>query len=403
MKSFHNEKNSNVQESAARSNCSFWLISVVFFSTVATMMVSAVLPASYNVLHLKYEQIGYIEGWSAFIAFFSKFFSGIFSDKFKKRKLLVTWGTGLNIISKGTFALATGCASIFAVLVCDRLAKGLRSCPLDAMISDSAGRRKRPYGLKHVAFFSGSIFGSYLTLKLLNNAHLGIKSIFIMATVPAILAFLVASNKLKDENSQDEEPKISPLYAIISIDPYLWRLYGVLFLLMFARFSISFLGLRSITSGTQISCVPKIYMLYDFSAALAALIWSGVASKIQQSLLFKVALAFHIVAHCILMVSHQSWIIFSGVILSGLHAGMSQGSIMFMVSSHTKPHNRATAFSIYSLVAGVGLLLSNWLAGRLSSIHSSLAFLGGAIFCGMALIAFTLLEKSDSSAKSALK
>ncbi|MDR1207958.1 MAG: MFS transporter [Holosporales bacterium] len=374
-------------------NNSFWLISVVLFSTVATMMITAILPAYFKSLHLTYEQVGRIEGWSAFIAFFSKFFAGICSDRIQKRKLLVLLGTGLNVLSKATFALATGFVSIFAVQVCDRFAKGMRSCPLDAMISDSAGKRTRPYGLKHVAFFIGSILGSYITYKLLNNTQIGIKSIFSIATIPAIFAFLIASNKLKDAESKEEEPKVSPIFAIASIDQRLWKLYGVLFLLMFARFSISFLGLRSISFGTQVASIPKIYILYDFSAAFAALIWSGLASKIRQGLLFKSALVFHIMAHCILMVSHHYWMLFSGIVLSGVHAGMSQGSIMFMISSHTERYNRATAFSIYSLVAGLGLLLSNRLAGKLSTIDSSLAFLGGATFCAIALVVFILLEK----------
>ncbi|MDR0631059.1 MAG: MFS transporter [Holosporales bacterium] len=400
MTSSHNETATYVEDAKSRS--SFWLILIVFFSTVATMMVTTVLPSYFNLLGLTYEQIGRIEGWAAFVAFFSKFWSGVFSDKIRKRQQIVALGAALSVLSKASFTLATGYASILAVQVCDRFAKGMRSCPLDAMISDCAGKRKRSYGLKHVAFFCGSIFGSYLTFRLLRDAHLGIKSIFTVAAIPAIVASFIASNKLNDNKVQLEGEKISLMYALKNIDRYLWRLYSVLFLLMFARFSISFLILKSISLGTPIASIPRMFMLYDCSAAFAALFWSAVASKVRQDLLFKAALIAHIMAHCVLVVAHQSWILYSSIILAGIHIGMSQGSIMFMISSHAKPFNRATAFSIYSLVASVGLLLSNRIAGLLSSYNPSYAFLCGASLSAFALLAFTLLEKSRSNREGQL-
>jgi MFS family permease len=383
------------------------LLLVVFFSTVATLMITTVLPAYFRELHLTYRQIGTIEGWAACAAFMSKFFSGILADRISDRRLLVMAGTGLNVISKACFALATSGASILTVQVADRLAKGMRSLPLDAMISDNAGRKKRSYGLKHVAFFSGSIVGGYVTFQLLNVATFKLRSIFGAATIPAIIAFLLASNIKRRQTSLKPIPLESvstpapsslkllrPIRFInmcptLNFDKFLWRLYAVLFVHMFGRFSISFLGLKAMSVGMQITDLPRIYMLYDGSAALAAFFW--VLSK--QNILFKAALITHIAAHSVLFMAQGKWSIFAGVVLAGVHAGMSQGAIMYMISSHTEHGNRATAFAVYALVASVGLLLSNKFAGWLSSIDLPFAFLGGAVFCTLTLFAFMQLQE----------
>ncbi|MDR1908265.1 MAG: MFS transporter [Holosporales bacterium] len=374
------------------------LISVVFFSTVATMMVTAVLPAYFKELGLSYIQIGRIEGCTACVAFLSKFLSGIFSDKIQKRKLLIVWGTGLSVIAKGSFALATGGASIFLVQICDRLAKGMRSCPLDAMISDLGGNKRRSYGVKHVVFLCGSITGSYITYRILKNSEITIKSIFYAAMIPAAIACLCAKRFVKEPELFVEGSNFSLKNIVRDIDSYLWRLFGVLFLLMFARFGLSFLVLKSMNAGIAVSGTARLYILYDISAAIAALFSVIAAKRTSHELLFKVSLVCHMIAHLAFFVARGKCLIFVGTILAGAHIGMSQGCIMYMISSLTKSHNRATAFSIYYLISSVGLFLSNNVAGRLSHVNPSLAFLFGAMFCALTLLAFKYISASQKIA-----
>lgn len=377
------------------------LIAVVFFSTLASVMVVTVLPAFFTQkLHLTYEQIGYIEGVTAFTAFLSKFFSGIFSDKIHKRKDIIVWGTRLSILSKGCFALSTGFLSVFMVQTFDRLAKGMRSCPSDAMIADLSTQQQSGlyYGLKYTAFMMGSVLGGCFTYQLLKVVGSNFKVIFCLAMIPACIAYFISTCCIY-ENPQPpplRQSKIPFLKIILGFNSIYWKLLGVLFLLMFARFGTSFLGIHIIKLGMPTTDLPRFSILYDCCAVFASLISGFFSCHFSKERIFKISLIVHAGAHFLFFIASSKIFIVCGAILAGFHIGMAQGTIMSLISKFTSHDNHATAFALYYFIAGFGILLSNILAGELSYLFQSPsgAFLGGIIFCGLTFLAFQGFIKS---------
>ncbi|MDR1598066.1 MAG: MFS transporter [Holosporales bacterium] len=397
------------------------LIFVVFFSTFATMMITPILSVYFKELGLTRIQVGRIEGWANGIACLSKFLSGVCSDRIRKRKLLIVCGTALSIITKGSFALATGWASILAVQVCDRFAKGVRSCPLDAMISEVTCNKRRAYSLKHAVFLCACIIGSFVTYKMLRIPGIHMKSIFYVAMIPAIFAYLLSAKYLHDVDCPPNEQtftnqgqtsayneqisaaqeqtfasqrqNVDSKNLIKSTDPFLWKLFGILFLLTFARFGMSFLGLKAMDAGIVPAKLPLLHMLYDTCAAISALFVVATSSRLGVKTLFKFSLIIHMIGHVFVAVNHAPSLIWGGTILFGTHLGLFQGTTLYMISTCTKPHNRATVFSIYYLITGVGLWCSNHVAGGLSQIDPSLAFFGGAVACLGALVLFSRIYR----------
>lgn len=447
------------------------LIAIVFLSTLATMMVVTVLPAFYLRLGLTPSQIGGIEGLAGTAAFLSKFLSGIFSDRIHKRKELIVWGTCLSVLSKACFALATGGLSLGLIQVGDRLAKGLRSCPLDALIADLAPPKQTGlcYGMKYTFFLLGSVLGGLATYALLKSIHEQYRIIFALATLPAGLACWIATKGLKTENKdlpetpsflQEDEPESTekeaqfaplngrcldqaastpttenkdlPLQAIqmekfprsispnqcsrkTETNPYQeqrspsikpscllsWQefkstlasfpsAYGqlliVLFLLMFGRFSLSFLGIKALHLGLPTTDLPRLSILYDCCAALTAFLSGVVLYRIPKERLFQLALFVHATAHLVFFIAKSGSMILCGAILAGIHLGMTQSTILALIAQVAPREKRATALSLYYLVAGVGIFFSNKLAGFLNDRFAtpSGAFLGGACFCLLA-------------------
>lgn len=386
------------------------LVGISFFSTFATMMVLSVLPAFFTqTLKLTPIQMGKIEGAAVLTAYLSKFFAGIFSDHLKKRKCILVWGTALSVLSKACFALATGFLSVFLVQVGDRLAKGLRSCPADAMIADltsMGGMSSRQYyNLKHVAMLSGSVVGAIVTRTVLSShffTHVlggSYKFVFALATLPCLCAFFLASRALQEatlvEPQEEKQPSLPFWRSLKSLSFPFFCILLVCFLLMFARFSISFVGRRALDIGIQPKDWAVLTVMYDSCAVMIALLcclWRGWNNGIK---IFKLAVICHIGAHTLFFLAISPLTFTLGTILAGVFLGASQGVVLSFVAGSVPKECRATAFALYYLVVGFGGLLSNRLAGRMCEIlHSSSgAFLGGCVFSILTLWFFSLLIK----------
>lgn len=375
------------------------VIAVVFCSTLATTMGITILPAFYLTLGLTPHQIGSVEGTAWSVAFLSKFFAGVFSDRFRKRKAFIVWGTRLSVILKACFAFATGGVSLGFVQAGDRFAKGLRSSPADALIADLTSPRRTGvgFGLKCAVSLLGSVLGGVLVYFLLGFIGEQYRVIFGLAVVPAVLACWVATKGLKDVpalGNLPREPSHLPMWR--SLPSAYKRLLLVLFLLMFGRFSLSFLGVKALRLGLPTTDLPRLFILYDCCAAAASFMSCAILCRIaRRENLFKMALLVHASAHLMFFLAQTGPMIVCGTVLSGIHLGMAQSTILSMITQSVPFERRATALSGYYLVAGIGIFFSNKLAGFLNGHFAtpSAAFLGGAGFCLLAWGAFVSLWK----------
>jgi MFS family permease len=410
---------------------SLWaLVGIVFFSTFATAMIATVLPAFFvQNLQLTYRQIGYIEGASAFAAFFSKFLSGLLSDHIPQRKSLIVWGTGLSLVSKGLFSLIFGFYSLLSIQIGDRLAKGLRSSPLDALIADKGSQNMNFfYHVKSSFVFLGSILGAGCSFFLLKSLHLShFRIIFLLAMLPAFSAFFLSTKclpneatraksvKAKDEQAEREEheergeikgqdvhnpheeleescePVRSPFSNIF------FGFLALIFCLMFSRFSLSFLGIKALKLGLAATEFPRLWVIYTCCSAGAALLMALFSNKSFKMSLLNLAFCCHFIGLILFFLAKEEKFITAGTVFCGLHLGFSQGFFLQIIARLTSPHYRGTAFAFYYLTFAVGLFLSNALAGYISDqLSPSWAFLSGAIFCLGTWSGFSLFRRKLS-------
>lgn len=378
------------------------LIAIIFFSSVATMMVLSALPAfMLMTLKLTPSQIGCIEGAGIVTAYWSKFAAGLWSDHQRRRKGAVVLGTALSVLTKGCFAIATGYASLLCVMVGDRVAKGFRSCPVDAMIGDLTARQasRLYYSLKQAAMLLGNIVGSLITRALLLKLNVSFQVVFACAVFPCFLAFFLAKQGLVEPEQTPSPPQPrTPLWVVRGFSKEYWGLLLVCFLLMFSRFGTSFAGQRAHALGMKPTDWPMMLILYDCFAVGTALccgLWkkTGVSRRIFQG-----ALICFMGAHTLFALAPSTAWLIPAVMLSGCHLGAAQGVLLSLVSRSVNQETRATAFAFYYLVAGLGGFLGNRLAGFLCTLRNSSdgAFFGGVFFSLLTLVVFTVLTKSKS-------
>lgn len=374
------------------------LIAVVFCSTLATTMGVTILPAFYLKLNLTSQQVGSIEGFAWSAAFLSKFFAGVFSDRLRQRKTLIVWGTRLSVLSKACFAFATGGVSLGLVQVGDRFAKGLRSSPADALIADLTLPKRTGFGfgIKYAVSLMGSVLGGVVVYGLLKLIGERYRLIFGLATFPAMLACWAATKGLKEASVSEVSIVLTPCNVFSTAYK---RLLLVLFLLMFGRFSLSFLGIKALNLNLPTTDLPRLFVLYDCCAAITAFLSGVLLCRItRKEGLFKIALLIHAAAHLTFFLAQTKAMIVCGVVLAGVHLGLAQSTILFLITQFAPREKRATALSVYYLVAGVGIFLSNKLAGILNGCFAnpSAAFLSGGCFCLLAWGTFAVLLGSPA-------
>lgn len=371
-------------------------------------MIFSLLPTFLTeVLHASKTKVGVIEGVAICTAFFFKVLTGFFSDYLKKRKPLIYLGAICTVIVKSLFALASSVSLVFAARTIDRIAKGIRASPTDALIADLAApnERGRSYGLRQSLLRWGCVVGSCIATTGMLLTHNTYRVVFALAIVPAILAVIFLATMVKAP--QIVTAPIRPHWHIkhIQVLPLIfWKLLGVTFLLMMALFSESFVTLRVREIGWSIAFLPMMIVVMDTASALIAYPIGKIADRTNRYHLLLKGLLLLVLAN-ILMISIGS---VSGAVVSviiiGLHVGATQGLLLTLVADATPPDLRGTAFSLYYFVAGVASLLGNPLAGYLSDLTEqhgqgvSGAFCGGLVFSSLAclLLWFIAPKKEDT-------
>ncbi|MDR0625486.1 MAG: MFS transporter [Holosporales bacterium] len=385
------------------------LILMVFFSTMASLIISSILPIYLiDELHFSAEQVGFVEGWAVWAAFMSKNITGMLSDKYQRRKVFIVSGTFLSIVSKGIFALTTGFVSVFAVKILDRIAKGLRSCLVDATIADAFPVSDKWcyffYYIKYLFFMGGAICGGIVARSLLFGTGNRCKLVFLFALIPALIAY-VCSTKISSDCCKSSKPNhaddgavekcisdvstttASKSFIGSAFSAALLKFYGIIFVLMFAKFSDSFLVMKARSLDLQVHEAPLFAIIFSISSFCGTLFSSVCVLKINRTRLLYSALFIQFFAHATAFFATSRETLMLSNVLFGLHLGIEQGALLAIISGLSNQQTRATTFSIYYAVTALGLLLSNLTAGKLNFLFESpsAAFLSGAIFCCFSL------------------
>ena len=361
-------------------------------------MAFSILPAFLtDVLHASKTKIGFIEGTAIFISFIAKIFSGVLSDYFKNRKPLIIIGSIFSILIKPMFALAATVNMIFAARFIDRLSKGIRSAPTDALIADLSPKihRGASYGMRQSLYTFGGMFGALLASILMTVTTHDYRMIFMLSMIPATLAVIILIFVVKQPAILEHGKKVDwHIKDIKFLPPRYWALLGVVSLLMLARFSESFVALRAKEAGWSVASLPLIIVLMDIVHASMAFPMGRLSDKFNRYKMFLTGLVLTVCAHVTMIADFNSAMIFLGVIFIGLYLGIMQGLSSTLIAEASPPHLRGTAFAIYYFTAGTSVLIGNVCAGKFADLFGLVgAFWGGLGFTLAAIVALFVMMR----------
>ena len=374
------------------------------FMDISSELIHSLLPIyMVSVLGVSMLTVGFIEGIAEATAAITKVFSGVLSDYLGKRKFLVVLGYGLGALSKPIFPLANSISWVFAARFIDRIGKGIRGAPRDALIADITAPELRgaAYGLRQALDSVGAFLGPLLAVLFMLWLANDIRAVLWIAVIPAFIAVLLLIVAVREPVSTSRTAnKNTPLrFADAKRLPsryWLIVLLGAVFTL--ARFSEAFLVLRAMDVGLSLSFVPVVMIIMSAVYALVAYPAGVAADRSGARALLVVGLVILVLADLVLASTTTAWQVFAGAALWGIHMGLTQGLLSKLIADNAPADLRGTAFGIFNLVSGVALLLASVIAGLLwQLIGPAATFIAGAIFAVIATVGVLSYRTSHRS------
>lgn len=376
------------------------------FMDTSSELVHSLLPIfMVTVLGASVITIGLIEGIAEATAAITKVFSGAISDYFRKRKLLVVLGYGLAALTKPVFPLATTIGWVFAARFVDRIGKGIRGAPRDALIADMVAPplRGAAYGLRQALDSIGAFLGPLLAVAFMLWLANDIKAVLWVAVVPAFIAVLLLIVALREpEPSQPAAAPRSPLTLRQArhLSRRYWLIVALGAVFTLARFSEAFLILRAQDVGLALTYVPAIMIVMNVVYALLAYPAGAAADRLSARTLLVFGLGVLVVADIVLAMAASAWTVFLGAAFWGLHMALTQGLLSKLVADAAPVDMRGTAFGVFHLVSGGALLLASVIAGLLWSMFGAAAtFYAGAAFAALAALGLLIFRSPASSSQ----
>jgi len=336
--------------------------------------------------------VGIIEGVAEATAAIMKVFSGVLSDYLGKRKFLLVLGYALAAFTKPIFPLATSVSWVFAARFVDRIGKGIRGAPRDALVADLTPPQMRgaAYGLRQALDSVGSLIGPLLAVALMIWFANSIRTVLWFAVIPAFIAVIVLFGYVREPKRANADGLVKSPFAVadarrLPLRYWLVVLLGAIFTL--ARFSEAFLVLRAQDIGLELSYVPLVMIVMNVLYAGAAYPAGAAADRVSPRTLLFLGLVLLIAADVVLAFAVSPLIVFAGAALWGLHMAFTQGLLSKLVADTTPAELIGTGFGIFNLVSGGALLFASIIAGFLwGSFGASATFLASAVFAAMAAI-----------------
>jgi MFS family permease len=383
-----------------------WVLGFVsLLMDVSSEMIHALLPVYLvTVLGTSMVTVGFIEGIAEATASITKIFSGALSDWLGKRKLLAAIGYGLAAFTKPVFPLAPTVGWLVAARFVDRIGKGIRGAPRDALISDisTVGMRGASFGLRQSLDTVGAFVGPLLAIALMWWTANNFTAVFWIAVVPAFLSLALILFAVEEPERPAGIHRIEnplSLEAIKRLGQVYWRvvIVGVVFTL--ARFSEAFLILRAQNVGVGLTWVPLVLVGMNVVYALSAYPAGVLSDRLNRKGLLAAGLIVLAGADLALALIPNLGGVAIGVALWGLHMGFTQGLFSALVADAAPPELRGTAFGYFNLLTGVAMLAASVIAGALWDAYGPAGtFFVGLVFALVALLGLLTMSGEISGA-----
>jgi MFS family permease len=369
---------------------------VSLFMDISSEVIHSLLPSFLvTVLGVSALSVGLIEGIAEATASISKMFSGVVSDWAQKRKLLILLGYGLSALTKPLFPLASGLGLILVARFVDRLGKGIRGAPRDALIADVTPPRLRgaAFGLRQSMDTVGALVGPLLAMLLMSLSGGNFQLVFWAAFLPALISVSLILLVSEPAFPQTGEPKRFPIRRseLARFPAAFWVTVAIAAILTLARFSEAFLLLAAQDVGMALALVPGVLAAMNLVYALSAYPFGWAADRLSKPLLLAIGILILIAADTTLALAHGPWQVLCGALLWGLHMGATQGLLSVLVVDAAPAHLRGTAFGLFNLGSGLALLAASLIAGALwSAIGPAATFAAGGALASVALLGIAL-------------
>lgn len=374
---------------AARMPRGIWVLGFVsMFMDISSEMIHCLLPMfMVTSLGMSALSVGLIEGVAEATALIVRVFSGAWSDFLGKRKGLAVLGYGLGAVTKPLFALASGAGLIITARVLDRIGKGIRGAPRDALVADIAPAELRgaAFGLRQSLDTVGAFTGPLLAVGLMLLWANDFRAVFWVAVIPAVLSVALLVVGVREPVSPARAARINPIQRanLQRLSASYWWVVAVGAMFTLARFSEAFLILRAHDLGVAMAWVPLVLVAMNLVYAACAYPFGWLSDRVSHTKLLAAGTVVLIAADLLLAAGHDLFSLLLGVGLWGVHMGMTQGLLATMVANTAPADLRGTAFGVFNLVSGLALLLASVLAGWLWDTHgaASTFYAGAALAC----------------------
>jgi len=376
---------------------SIWALGFVsLLMDVSSELIHSLLPVfMVTTLGISMFVVGLIEGAAEATALIIKVFSGSLSDYWGKRKPLAVLGYGLGAFSKPLFALATSSGWIITARLLDRVGKGIRGAPRDALVADIAPPELRgaAFGLRQSLDTVGAFLGPTLAVAFMLLWNDNFRAVFWVATVPAFMCVALLVWGVKEPDRPITAKRSNPISRanLARLSPAYWWVVGVGAVFTLARFSEAFLVLRAQQGGLALAWTPLVLIGMNIVYSSCAYPFGKLADKVRHTALLGWGLLMLIGADTLLAYSNSGAVFWTGVALWGLHMAMTQGLLAAMVADTAPTDLRGTGYGFFNLLSGVAMLIASGLAGWLwQRWGATFTFAAGIGFATLALLLLML-------------
>ncbi|MDE2288010.1 MAG: MFS transporter [Burkholderiales bacterium] len=384
---------------------SVWVLGFVsLFMDISSEMIHSLLPMFLMAgLGANAATIGLIEGLAEATAPIVKVFSGTLSDYLRHRKWLAVTGYALGALSKPLFALAPSVGFVVAARVTDRVGKGIRGAPRDALVADLTPPQLRgaAFGLRQSLDTVGAFLGPLIAVAVMLLWADNFRRAFWLAVIPGALAVALLVLAVKEPAHESGDKRVNPIRwdSVRELGAAYWWVVAVGSIFALARFSEAFLVLRAMGSGVPIAIVPLVMVAMNVVYALSAYPFGKLADVMSHARLLIAGLAVLIASDVVLAHSAHWSMVLVGVMLWGLHMGMTQGLLSTMVARVAPTRLRGTAFGLFNLLSGLVTLVASVIAGSLwDRVGAAATFYAGAGFSLLTIVLLSVVRSPRSPA-----
>ena len=372
---------------------SIWMLGFVsLLMDISSEMIHSLLPLfMVTTLGASAFTVGVIEGIAESTALMIKVFSGALSDYLGKRKGLALFGYALSALTKPLFAIAPSLGLVLTARLLDRVGKGVRGAPRDALIADIAPPHLRgaAFGLRQALDTVGAFLGPLLATGLMLLWFNDFRAIFWVSVIPGLMAVALLLFGVHEPQSYKRVKRSNPIKKtnIKRLGVSYWWVVAIGAAFTLARFSEAFLVLRAQQGGIPLALVPLVMVAMNLIYALSAYPFGNLSDRMSHNKLLALGLVILIAADLILAINDHWCFVVIGVALWGIHLGMTQGLLARMVANSAPADLRGTAYGFFNLMSGMALLIASGVAGWLwDQFGPEFTFYAGAGFCVITLI-----------------